>query len=109
MAREAHSGVFFHNPPPPPNGAERFGSAIAMGDGARSAHVKCVSSSRSYGVTKGVSSLFGGCRSATAKKHLGHFRSINGIRRRQFLLVWMICWAGIFQSNTYTHIRHAHL
>ena len=26
-------------------------------------------------------------------EHLGHFRSINGIRRRQFLLVWMICWA----------------
>jgi hypothetical protein len=27
-----------------------------------------------------------------SEKHLGHFRSINGIRRRQLLLVWMICW-----------------
>lgn len=38
-----------------------------------------------------------------------HFRSINGIRRRQFLLVWMICWAvDFFFSFHLIHIRHAH-
>ena len=46
-----------------------------------------------------------GCGVMNSEKHLGHFRSINGIRRRQLLLVWMICWTVddlSFLFNTHT-------